>query len=251
METRDRPDDLGLRTSLADLAGLVTEGKSLDENLTRIATFAAGAVPNADGAGVSLVRPTANGHQLDAAAVSHAFVGEIDRIQHVTLDEGPGVTAALESRTVRSGSLDGDSQWPRFGPRVGRLGVHSVLSLPLVLPERSVGAINVYARRKDAFDDRAVEHGELFAAPAAVAVHNAQVLARALELTQQLQIALESRPIVDQAIGLLRGRSGLSVEAAMDELRALSRDDGRKLVDVARDLLDEAVAAARARSGPT
>ena len=250
MEIRNRHDGHGLRTSLAHLAGLVTEGKSLEENLTHIATLAAGAVPNADGAGVSLVRPTANGHQVDAAAASDAFVGEIDGIQYEILDEGPCITAALESRTVRSGSLGGDSRWPRFGPRVGRLGVHSVLSLPLVLPERTVGAINVYAHDKDAFDDGAVEHGELFASPAAVAVHNAQVLARALELTQQLQIALESRPIVDQAIGLLRGRSGTTVEGAMDELRALSRDTGRKLVDVARDLLDDAVATARSRRRP-
>lgn len=256
LEHRDRAmddpngldDDLGLRSSLADLAGLITEGKSLVEILSRIATFAAGAVPNADGAGVSLLRPGADSHQIDTVAASHPFVTELDEIQYVTVQEGPCITAALERRTVRSGSLGGDPQWPHFGPRVGRLGVHSVLSLPLLISERTVGAINVYARQKDAFDDRAVELGELFASPAAVAVHNAQVLARAFELTQQLQTALQNRPIIDQAIGLLRGRTGVSAEDAMQELRAQSRASGRKLVDVSRDLLDDAVRSARART---
>jgi hypothetical protein len=52
----------------------------------------------------------------------------IDEIQYLTLEEGPCITAALQGRTVRSGSLGGEKMWPRFGPRVGRLGVHSALS---------------------------------------------------------------------------------------------------------------------------
>ena len=137
--------------------------------------------------------------------------------------------------------------WPRFGPRVGRLGIHSALSLPLLLDERSVGAINVYSRQKDAFDDRAAELGELFAAPAAVAAHNAQILAQAQELTVQLQAALSSRPVIDQAIGILRGRSGGSADEAFGKLRTISQADHVKLVDVAQRIVDEAVRRARAR----
>ncbi len=247
MDDPTEADDFGLRTSLADLAGLITEGKSLVEILSRIATFAAAAVPNADGAGVTLLRAGPGRHEVAALAASHPFVAEIDEIQYETVNEGPCITAALDRRTVRSGSLGGESLWPHFGPRVGRLGVHSVLSLPLLISERTVGAINVYARMKDAFDERAVELGELFASPAAVAVHNAQVLSRAFELTQQLQAALTSRPVVDQAIGLIRGRTGVSAEEAMGHLRKLSSASGRRLVDVAGTLVDEAVREARDR----
>jgi GAF domain-containing protein len=81
----------------------------------------------------------------------------------------------------------------RSGPRVGRLGVHSGLPLPVLLPDRVVGAISVYAYGKDVFDERAAEFGELFAKPAAVAVHNAQILADALALTVQSQTALSTR----------------------------------------------------------
>ena len=131
------------------------------------------AIPGAEGAGVTLLRVDRIDNMVEALAASAPFVAEIDQIQYVTVKEGPCITAALERRTVRSGSLGGEKMWPRFGPRVGRLGVHSALSLPLLLPGQVVGAINVYAHDKDVFDEHAAELGELFAKPAAVAVHNA------------------------------------------------------------------------------
>jgi GAF domain-containing protein len=240
-------DAADLQTSLGDLAGLVTGSIGLPDLLQRVATFAARAIPGADGAGVTLLRVDQPDNRVEALAASHPFVSEIDEIQYVTLNEGPCITAALEGRTVRSGSLGGEKMWPRFGPRVGRLGIHSALSLPLLLPGQLVGAINVYARGKDVFDDHAAELGELFAAPAAVAVHNAQILTQALALTVQLQSALSSRPVIDQAIGLLRGRSGGTAEEAFARLRAISQSEHTKLVDVAQRTVDEAVRRARSR----
>ena len=188
---------------------------------------------------------------VEALAASAAFVAEIDEIQYVTLKEGPCITAALERRTVRSGSLGGEKMWPRFGPRVGRLGVHSALSLPLLLSGQVIGAINVYAHGKDVFDEHAAELGELFAKPAAVAVHNAQVLAHAMALTAQLQKALLTRPVIDQAIGLIRGRSGRTAEEAFAQLRTISQAEHRKLTEVAQHIVDEAVRRARARRNPS
>jgi GAF domain-containing protein len=240
-------DAADLQASLGDLAGLVTATIGLPDLLQRVATFAARAIPGADGAGVTLLRLDRSHDRVEALAASHPFVAEIDEIQYVTLNEGPCITAALEARTVRSGSLGGEKMWPRFGPRVGRLGIHSALSLPLVLPEQVVGAINVYAYGKDVFDDHAVELGELFAAPAAVAVHNAQILTQALRLTAQLQAALSSRPVIDQAIGLLRGRSGGTAEEAFERLRTISQSEHIKLVEVAQHIVDEAVRRARSR----
>ncbi len=236
-----------LQASLGDLAGLVTERLGLDELLGKVATFAAHAIPGAEGAGVTLLRVEGGRHRVDALAASHPFVAAIDEIQYVVVEEGPCITAALEGRTVRSGSLGGEQMWPRFGPRVGRLGVHSALSLPLLLPDQVVGAINVYAHDKDVFDEHAAQLGELFAAPAAVAVHNAQVLIRAQALAAQLQKALRSRPVIDQAVGLLRGRTGATSEEAFARLREISQSEHRKLVEVAERIVDEAVRQARAR----
>jgi GAF domain-containing protein len=240
-------DAADLQTGLGDLAGLVAGSLGLPDLLAEVATFAVRAIPGADGAGVTLLRVDRTDNMVEALAASAPFVAEIDHIQYVTLHEGPCITAALERRTVRSGSLGGEKMWPRFGPRVGRLGVHSALSLPLLLPGQVVGAINVYAHGKDVFDEHAAELGELFAKPAAVAVHNAQILSQAMILATQLQTALSTRPVIDQAIGLLRGRSGRSAEDAFAQLRAISQSEHRKLADVAQRIVDEAVRRARAR----
>ena len=131
-----------------DLAGLVAGSLGLPQLLAEVSTFAVHAIPGADGAGVTLLRIDRMDNMVEALAASASFVAEIDEIQYVTLKEGPCITAALERRTVRSGSLGGEKMWPRFGPRVGRLGVHSALSLPLLLSGQVIGAINVYAPAK-------------------------------------------------------------------------------------------------------
>ncbi|MGO9508374.1 MAG: GAF and ANTAR domain-containing protein [Mycobacterium sp.] len=243
-------NDADLRAAISNLAGLVADHRRLPELLSEVATFAVRAIPGADGAGVTLLNLDRADNIVAALAASAPFVAEIDEIQYVTVNEGPCITAALERRTVRSGSLGGEKMWPRFGPRVGRLGVHSALSLPLLLPDRVVGAINVYAYGKDVFDEHAAEFGEAFAKPAAVAVYNAQILADAVALTVQLQTALATRPVIDQAIGLIRGRTGRSAEEAFAQLRAMSQSEHRKLADVAQHMLDQAVRRARARPAP-
>jgi GAF domain-containing protein len=125
--------------------------------------------------------------------------------------------------------------------------VHSVLSLPLLLPDRVVGAMNVYAHAKDAFGPNAVRIGELFARPAAVSVHNAQVLAQSQRLAAQLGEALTSRAVIDQALGVIMSRTGGSPEEAFERLRTMSQSQHIKVAEVSRVLVDEAVRRARAR----
>ena len=94
-------------------------------------------------------------------------------------------------------------------------GVHSVVSLPLITPDGVVGAMNVYAHAKNAFDDRAAELGEIFAVPAAIAVQNAQVLARTQRVAAQLKSALETRGVIDRAVGIMMSRSGGTEQEAL------------------------------------
>ena len=170
----------------------------------------------------------------------------VDDIQY-GLGEGPCITAAATGTTMRSGSLGGDRRWPRFGPRVGRLGVHSVLSLPLISHEAVAGAMNVYAHAPGSFDERSEELGELFAVPAAIAVQNAQILAQTRRLAVSLQAALTSRAVIDQAIGILRSRSGISADEAYDRLCQHSQREDIKVNEVAAGVVREAVRSARAR----
>lgn len=238
-----RPDDLvDLQAGTEGLALLAAGSVPLEELLTRVAEYAVRAVPGADGAGVTMFD---SGHP-DTVVASASFVAELDAIQY-RLVEGPCVTAAAEARTVRSGSLGGEKLWPRFGPRAGRLGVHSALSVPLILADSVLGAINIYGHAKDAFDERAGELARLFAIPAAVAVHNAGLLAQTQRTAAQLQAALTSRSTIDQAIGIIRSRSGGTAEEAFAVLTRASQNGNIKLNRVAEQIVEESVRRARAR----
>jgi putative methionine-R-sulfoxide reductase with GAF domain len=239
-ETAAEDDDL--RSSLTALSELATGQMELRDVLTRVAEFAVLAIPGADGAGLTLIEA---GH-TDTIVASAPFVTQVDAIQY-GIGEGPCITAATEARTMRSGSLDTDPLWPRFGPRVGHLGVHSALSLPLLTADGVLGAMNIYAHAPDAFDERAARLGELFAVPAAIAVQNAQVLAQAKRLASQLQTALTNRAVIDQAKGILISRIGCSSEEAFERLSQISQTDNQKLHNVAQSVVDEARHRARAR----
>lgn len=240
----DAADDAHLRASLAGLAGLAAGGESLEAMLTQVATLACRAIPGADGAGITVFQQD----RRDTLAASTPFVREVDDAQY-GLGQGPCITASTEGRTIRSGSLATDRSWPRFGSQAGKLGVHSALSVPLSSPERVLGSLNVYARARDAFDDRAQDLGELFAAPAADSVRNAQELSQAQRLAGQLQTAMDTRGVIDQARGILMARTGCSEDEAFGKLRKISQGENRRMSVVARSIVDEAVR--RARSRPT
>lgn len=235
-------EDTDLRDSLAALSRLASNRLGLEDLLTRVARYAVHAIPGAEGAGLTLLE----GDRADLVVATATFVRDIDDIQY-GLGQGPCITAAGDGQTVLSGSLGADGRWPRFGGRIARLGVHSVISLPLITPDGVVGAMNVYARPKNVFDDRAAELGQIFAVPAAIAVQNAHVLAQTQRLTEKLQAALETRGIIDRAVGIMMARGGGTEEDALERLRALSQQEHRKLAVVAQQIVDEAVRRSRAR----
>lgn len=240
-------DDADLQAGLAGVAGLVAGARAMADLLGDVAQFAARAIPGVDGAGVALQQPRDGAPGIVTWAATAEFVNEIDRVQYEQLHEGPCLTAMQSGRPTVSGSLGSDRRWPHFGGRVARMGVHSALCLPLIVGDRAIGAINTYARVRDAFGDHAVELGTQFAGPAAVSVYNGQLLAHARERTQQLQRALGTRAVIDQAIGIIRSRSGGSAEEAFDRLTRLSQSENVKLHIVAERLVSEAVRRARAR----
>jgi GAF domain-containing protein len=212
-----------------------------------VAEFAMQAIPGVDGAGVTLIDADSCTTRAEGWAATPQFVRDIDALQHDVLNEGPCVTCMQSRRPTVSGSIGSDDRWPHFGGHVARMGVHSVLALPLMIAERVIGAINAYAYQRDAFAEHAVQLGAQFAGPAAVSVYNAQLLASAQERTDRLQRALSSRAVIDQAIGIIRSRSGGTAEEAFDRLARRSQADNIKLNIVAERLVEEAVRRARTR----
>jgi GAF domain-containing protein len=240
-------DEADLYVGLTGVAELVADARAMKDLIAEVAEFSARAIPGVDAAGVALLELHDDRPRIRNWAATGELVNEIDVVQYEELNEGPCITAMLTGRAVVSGSLGSDPRWPRFGGRVARMAVHSALSLPLTLGDRVIGAINAYSRDRDAFGEHAVQLGMRFAGPAAVSVHNGQLLTHAQERMERLQRALGSRAVIDQAIGILRSRSGASAEEAFDRLARLSQSENVKLHVVAQQLVDEAVRRARAR----
>jgi GAF domain-containing protein len=240
-------DEVDLYAGLRGVAGLVADAREVSELLGEVAEFAVQAIPGVTGAGIVLIDACEGRLAVQTSASTAGFVDEIDRVQYNELNEGPGVTCIQSRRATVSGSLGSDRRWPHFGGTVARMGVHSALSLPLTVGDEVIGAINSYANTRDSFGERAVRLGSQFAGPAAVSIHNAQLLAGARERTEQLQRALDSRAVIDQAIGIIRSRSGVGAQVAFDRLIRMSQAENVKLHVVAERLVEEAVRRARAR----
>jgi GAF domain-containing protein len=238
----DALSERALTESLAGLSAVLMDARPLVATLTDVAGFAASAIPGADGVGLTMLEAS----RPDTMVASADFVHQVDAVQY-GLGEGPCIEAVEERRALVCGSLGGEARWPRFGPRAGRLGVHSALSLPLIVSDQVVGALNVYARERDAFSAEAMAIGQRFSVPASVTVANARVLEQSRRLAEQLKRALTSRAVIDQAIGILMSRAGVDADTAFDRLRTMSQAEGSKLADVAGQLVAQAVTRARTR----
>lgn len=240
-------DEAELYAGLRGVAGIVAGARGVVDLLRDVAEFAAQAIPGVDDAGVALIDPQQGISSVQTWAATAVLVHDIDTIQYNELNEGPCITCMQSRRPTVSGSLGSDSRWPHFGGRVARMRMHSALALPLLVGDQVIGSINAYAGRRDAFAEYAVQLGSQFARPAAVSVYNAQLLAVAHERTLRLQRALDSRSVIDQAIGIIRSRSGCNAHDAFEHLTHISQTNNVKLHNVALRLVEEATRRARAR----
>jgi GAF domain-containing protein len=240
-------DEAELHAGLRGVAGIVAGAQAVIDLLQDVAEFAAQAIPGADGVGVALVDPRHGKPSIQTWAGTAVLVHDIDAVQYDELNEGPCISCMQSQRPTVSGSLGSDSRWPHFGGRVARMQMHSALALPLIVGDQVIGSINAYAKRRDAFAEHAVRLGSQFARPAAVSVYNAQLLASAHERTMRLQRALDSRSVIDQAVGIIRSRSGGTADDAFERLARISQSENVKLYAVAERLVEEAVRRARAR----
>ena len=245
--TQREADEAELYAGLNRVAGIVAGARGVIETLRDVAEFAAQAIPGVDGACVALIDRRQGTPSVQTWAATELLVDDIDAVQYDELKEGPCITCMQSGRPTVSGSLGSDGRWPHFGGRVARMHVHSALALPLIVDGQVIGSINAYAKGRDAFGDHAVRLAFQFATTAAVAVYNAQLLANAHERTLRLQRALDSRSVIDQAVGIIRSRSGGSADEAFERLTHISQIENIKLHAVAERLVEEAVRRARAR----
>lgn len=224
---------------LTQLAGLVLSEPDVDAALTRVTQVAVSIVDVCDGASLTMRRAGVP----DAPASSDEWALGLDELQFAE-QEGPCLNCLREGSVMRVRHLDTDERFPSYGPRAAERGALSALSIPMAADGRTVGALNLYSRARDAFGREELALGELLTAHAALAVQAAVAYYSSRDLAEQMQSAMGSRALIEQAKGVLVARERIPPDAAFERLVGLSQAANRKLRDIAAELVTEASGAA-------
>lgn len=187
-----------------------------------------------DGAGVML--RTRENH-LRFVAASDDTVQHIEALQ-IELGEGPCVQAYETNEQVVVTDLVASRRFPRFGPRAIELGMRAVYSFPMRFEERRIGALNLYRGEPGPFAVADGVAGQVLADIATTAILNAQSGEQTSRLVEQLQQALDSRVVIEQAKGKLSEQLGVDVGTAFEHLRRYARRRGLKLHAVAAQVVE-------------
>jgi PAS domain S-box-containing protein len=193
---------------------------------------AAALLVRADGAGLMLADQAGALRWVTATGeAEQAF----ERAQR-DLDEGPCIDAFARNEVVRSTDLRADPRWPRLGPAVATNRIRGVLSVPVGLGADMLGTCNAITHSPRGWTDAAAAI-VAFGAVIGRLLRTTTEARRKGDLAVQLQAALDSRIVVEQAKGVLMEREGLSAQAAFERLRRRARSRSIRIDDLARRLI--------------
>ncbi|MGU3581721.1 GAF and ANTAR domain-containing protein [Rhodococcus sp. C26F] len=216
--------DLGRR--MAQLARGFYHPTDLDETLRGVTAAAVELVEGADCADILIVTGR---KQFRSLAATCELAEHLDDIQE-QFGEGPCLDASAKCLVVRSDDLRKETRWPRFAKAAVEANVLSTLSFQLYLDQESMGALNMFSSRADAFDPLAEATAEVLAAHGAMAMSAARTQG-------QFASALATRDIIGQAKGMIMERFGIDAVAAFELLRRLSQDSNVPLAEVAQGIV--------------
>lgn len=214
-----------LARQLSELARRLQAESDTGLMLDEVVRAAVGLIPGVEEGSISVVTGR---RQVSSLHSSGRLPEQVDAVQE-EVGEGPCLDAAYDHVTVRVSDMAHEDRWPRFSARALALGARSMLSFQLYVEHDDLGALNLYSRRADSFDDDSEHIGLLFASHAAIAFAGA-------EKVRHLHIAVSRRDLVGQAKGILMERFKIGAEQAFSLLVRVSQDTNRKLYDVAEEL---------------
>jgi transcriptional regulator with GAF, ATPase, and Fis domain len=229
--------DASLTTGLVALSRFFVGDGNLAQTLERVAQLTVEAVDPVDLCGITML---VEGRPRTAIFTERTAV-DIDQAQYDSGD-GPCLEAFETKRVVEIPSTTEPGRWPEFRRVAADHGIHSTMSLPLVVGETSVGAMNLYAQRVKAFDEPARVTATLFGAQAAIVLANAQAYWDAHDMSAGLSEAMKHRAVIEQAKGILMGAQGCDEDAAFEILVRASQRENVKLREVARRVVEVTVA---------
>lgn len=214
--------EVALANMFGEMARALLAEHDVQATLARIVALAVDTVDGCEHCGISMIR----GRELSSPASSDHVPAIVDGLQ-AEVGEGPCVDALREHAVVQTGGLSTDSRWPSLGSRASEAsGIESVLAFPLYTAEGTMGALNMYATRTDAFDDHDMALGVVFATHAALAWSTSRTVG-------DLRTGMAGRELVGMAMGVLMGRQGVSESEAFSMLVRASQRLNVKLRQVA------------------
>jgi transcriptional regulator with GAF, ATPase, and Fis domain len=228
----------GSADAFADIARTLLAEGDVQHTLQKICDLAVETIDGCDHAGVSFLK----GSNVHTPAASDDVPRAVDAIQYET-GEGPCLDAIREHEVFETGDLGRERRWPNFSARAQReTGVTSALCFRLFVEGDTLGALNLFSKAADAFDEHSRTVGIVFAAHAAVALSTAMH-------DEQMEEALQSRDLIGQAKGILMAREGINADQAFDMLRRASQRLNVKLRDVAGSVVSPESGAAPGGKG--
>jgi transcriptional regulator with GAF, ATPase, and Fis domain len=171
-----------------------------------------------------------------AASSEAARLVELFQIQS---DQGPCLDCYRSGRPVAAGDLAAAAQrWPRFAPAAQQAGFAAVQALPMRLREQVIGALNLFSAEPGAMPPADVRVGQALADVATISLLHERSMRHSDTLNEQLQNALNSRVIIEQAKGKLAERFGLDMTQAFSLLRDQARSRNLRLADLAQAFIE-------------
>jgi GAF domain-containing protein len=223
MGDHGRGREIELAELFAGIArNLAERHRDPEQTYARICELAVATLDACEHAGMSLVQRDV----VHSIARTSAVPALVDRIQ-VEAGEGPCIDAIRTGDQFLTGQLSEEHRWPVFSRRAhDEAGIQSILAFRLFVEEDTMGALNLYSSRLDAFDHGDQAIGAVFAAHAAVAMS-------ASRRERQLEEKAETRDVIGRAKGILMAREHITDERAFEILQRASQRLNLKLRDVA------------------
>jgi GAF domain-containing protein len=166
-----------------------------------------------------------------AASSEAARLLELFQLQS---DQGPCLDCFRSGRPVTSTALSTDQRWPKFAAAAGQAGFAAVQALPMRLRDQVIGALNLFRTVPGTFEPASVRVGQALADVATIGLLHERSMRRSDTLNEQLQTALNSRVVIEQAKGKLAERLGIDTDQAFTLLRDQARNRNQRLSDLAR-----------------
>ena len=232
MTTSD-DEPISLDEGLRHLSRLVLHEETLETTLQRIVDVAARAVDGVLGVSITLKK----GRDPYTAVATAPAVQAIDEREYA-VDEGPCISAMETGELQVLDDTNTETRWPKFTQVCREEGLGSSLGVPLKVGTETYGAMNLYAVVPHAFDESAIASAGLLAEQAGVALANTRTYSEASDKVRQLQEALDSRVIIEQAKGVLMATERVDADAAFERLKIRSQRTNRKLRIVAQEVVD-------------